>query len=451
MDHEKDTGSPSDGRDLGTSFDEHTSHNPGSSFAAHTSSPPDHRYVASGARRRRVWIWIGILILIALALFLVYRNSKDTSASQAGGKRGQTGPAAITVGQSKTGDINIYVDALGTVTPLSTVTIYSQITGLVQSVHYREGQIVHKGDPLIDIDPRPYQATLAQAKGSLQHDEGVLAQARIDLQRYRDAYARNAIAKQQLDDQEQAVVQDEGTVAADKGTVQYDEVQLSYCHIVSPINGRVGLRLVDPGNTVFSGSGSTLVVITQLQPITVVFNVSEDSLPEVQAQLHGKTVLEVDAYDRSDDKELEAGKLTSLNNEIDTTTGTVKFRGEFPNKDLVMFPNQFVNARLLVRTLKNATLVPSAAVQHNGTAAFVYVVSSDNKVAVQPVTAVTNNDTETAVEGIGPGVSLATSGFDRLENGVEVTVRGQGSQKSNGSKTSTGGTTSPSTTGTQAP
>ena len=192
----------------------------------------------------------------------------------------------------------------------------------------------------------------------------------MDLQRYQEAYAKNAIAKQQLDDQEQVVVQYEGTVKADQGTVAYDQVQLEYCHIVSPINGRVGLRLVDPGNTIFSGSSSTLVVITQLQPITVVFNVSEDDLPRVQTQLVGDNKLEVDVFDRANDNQLESGNLTSLDNQVDTTTGTVRFRAEFPNKDHELFPNQFVNARLLVQLLKGVTLVPSAAVQHNGTAAF---------------------------------------------------------------------------------
>jgi multidrug efflux system membrane fusion protein len=245
------------------------------------------------------------------------------------------------------------------------------------------------------------------------------------LARYQAAYARNAIAKQILDDQEQAVRQDEGTVKADQGTVDYDRVQLSYCHIFAPITGLVGLRLVDPGNTVFSGSGSTLVVITQLQPITVVFNVSEDDLAQVQAQLKGGRSLEVDAYDRANSKQIEAGKLTSLDNQVDTTTGTIKFRATFPNKNIALFPNQFVNAHLLVRTLTNVVLAPTAAVQHNGTAAFVYVVQPNNTVSVQNVTVLTSNEQVTAVQGINAGANLATSGFDRLENGVLVTIRTQ--------------------------
>jgi multidrug efflux system membrane fusion protein len=276
---------------------------------------------------------------------------------------------------------------------------------------------------LIDIDPRPYQATLKQAQGTLQRDEGLLAQARMDLQRYKDAYARNAIAKQQLDDQAQTVAQYEGTVKADQGTVAYDEVQLEYCHIVAPIAGRVGLRLVDPGNTVFAGSGSTLIVIAQLQPITVVFNVSEDDLPQVQAQLLGDNELSVDVFDRANAHLIESGMLASLDNQVDTTTGTVRFRAEFPNKELALFPNQFVNARLLVRMLKDVTLVPTVAIQHNGTHDFVYVVKPDNTVAVQNVTALTTNEQDTAVQGLNVGVNIATNGFDRLENGARVTVR----------------------------
>ena len=376
---------------------------------------------------RRRWLWIVLIILLLLIAFFVFREHRAKEAEEKQKAAIKPQGAAITVGQSKTGDINIYVNALGTVTPVNTVTVYSQITGRVMAVRYTEGQIVQKGDPLVEIDPQPYEATLRQAEGTLTHDQGVLDQARMDLARYQAAYARNAIAKQQLDDQEQAVRQDEGSVRADQGTVDYDKVQLAYCHIVAPITGQVGLRLVDPGNTVFSGSSSTLVVITQLQPITVVFNVSEDDLPQVQAQMKGAGALEVDAFDRGNTKQIEAGKLTSLDNQVDTTTGTVKFRATFPNKNVALFPNQFVNARLLERTLRKVTLVPAAAVQHNGTAAFVYVVQQNNTVSVQPVTIQTSDEKEAAVQGLNPGVTLATSGFDRLENGAAVSPSKQGS------------------------
>ena len=448
-------GARQDGHDLGASFEQ--SNSPsfsgdlGPSFEEHNRGPKDNP--------RRKWYWIGGILLLVLVIFLVHQYSGDTTGTKpaagadgasgatggkgGGGRRGQQGPAAITVGQSTTGNMPVYVQALGTVTPTYTVTLYSQVTGRVLSVHYTEGQLVRKGQPLVDIDPQPSEAALQQAEGTLKHDQGLLAEAQMDLKRYQDAAAKNAIARQQLEDQEKIVLQDEGSVQADEGTVAGDKVQLAYCHIVAPISGRVGLRLVDPGNTVFSGSSSTLVVITALQPITVVFNVSEDDLPSVQAQLKGKHVLSVDAFDRSDDKLLESGKLTSLDNQIDTTTGTVKFRATFSNTDLGLFPNQFVNARLLLTTLQNTTLIPNAALQHNGTAAFVYVVKPDNTVAVQNVTAATSDDKYTAVTGLGAGVSLATSGFDRLEPGAKVRPSTPGQKGAGGANGATGQTTTP--------
>ena len=452
MNQEEIRSSPPADENLGASFEAQNSQNDGqalgSLFELHNSVSPEEREELRAKRRPRshTWIWITLIIAIAVIVFLVHRSHEKKAAAMAkgaapgaaggaaaagGGRsgRGQQGPAVITVDQSKSGNINVYVDALGTVTPTYTATIYSQITGKVMSVHYREGQVVHKGDPLVDIDPRPYQATLTQAEGTLDRDRAVLAEAKIDQQRYQAAFDRNAIAKQQLDDQIQVVFQDEGTVKTDEGTVAYDQVQLSYCHIVAPISGKIGLRLVDPGNTVFSGTGSTLAVITQLSPITVVFNVSEDDLPQVQAQLKAGHVLEVDAYDRADSKMIEAGKLTSLDNQVDTTTGTIKFRATFQNKGLVLFPNQFVNARLLVKTLQNATLVPTAAVQQNGTQAFVYVVKPNNTVGVQNITTQTSNEQVTAVQGIAPNTNLATSGFDRLENNAPVQTRPGAGQK----------------------
>jgi multidrug efflux system membrane fusion protein len=243
----------------------------------------------------------------------------------------------------------------------------------------------------------------------------------MDLIRYQAAWARNAIARQQLEDQEHLVTQLEGTVKADQGAVEFARTQLSYTHIVSPITGRVGLRLVDPGNTVFAGTGSTLVVITQMQPITVVFTVAEDHLPAIEAELRAGRTLRVDAFDRSNQRLLSTGTLSSLNNQIDTTTGTVKLRADFPNTTLALFPNQFVNARLLLKTLHHVTLVPSAAVQYNGTNSFIYVVQPDHRVKVQPVNAISSNEQNTAVTGVSPGTEIATSGFDRLENGVAVT------------------------------
>ncbi|HEX3843100.1 MAG TPA: efflux RND transporter periplasmic adaptor subunit [Steroidobacteraceae bacterium] len=332
--------------------------------------------------------------------------------------------ASITVAESREGSMPIYVSALGTVAPVYTVSLYSQVSGQVTRVYYREGQFVHRGEPLVEIDPRPYAATLEQAEGALRRDEGMLAEARMDLARYHAAYARNAVPRQQLQDQEQTVVQDEGTVESDRGAVAYDRVELAYCHILSPIDGRVGLRLVDPGNTVFSGTGSTLVVITQVKPITVVFDVSEDDLPEVERQLSLGRTLPVDVFDRSDAELLDSGALSSLDNEIDTTTGTLRFRAELPNDGLQLFPNQFVNARLQVRTLTNITLVPSSAVQHDGISDFVYVVRPNHTAGVQPVTVLASDGSDSAVRGLASGAAVATSGFNALDNGVLVSIRG---------------------------
>ena len=380
-----------------------------SALPAGETAPPHRR------RRRLGCIWLLLAALAAVALYNEFRPK--------GGPAHPPGvpPAAITVGCSRTGDMNVYIQALGTVTPVYTVSVFSQVTGRLLAVNYQQGQMVHQGDSLVEIDPRPYEAQLKQAQGTLEHDEGLLRQANIDLARYRAAWARNAIARQTLEDQEQLVKQYEGTVKADQGAVEFARTQLSYTHIVSPITGRIGLRLVDPGNTVFAGTGSTLAVLTQMQPITVVFTVAEDQLPAVEAELRLGHKMPVDAFDRSNQELLASGTLSSLNNEIDTTTGTVKFRADFANAKLALFPNQFVNARLLLKTLRHVTLVPSAALQYNGTEAFVYLVQPNRTVKVQPVTAISSNEHDTAVTGVKPDVDLATSGFDRLENGASVT------------------------------
>ena len=295
------------------------------------------------------------------------------------------------------------------------------MNGQVVAVHYTEGQIVNKGDPLIDIDSRPYRATLLQAQGTLERDQGVLAQAQMDLDRYRAAWARNAIAKQIVDDQEKLVLQDQGTVKNDQGTVQYDQIQVDFCSIAAPISGRVSLRLVDPGNVVQAGSTTTLAVITQLQPITVIFTIPEDSLGQVQARLNKKAKLPVDAYDRSGNTKIASGLLLTLDNQIDTTTGTVKGRAQFANQNDALFPNQFVNTRLLVNTLQGVTLVPSSAIQQNGQASFAYVIQ-DNIAHMRSITAGVTNGGVTQVTGIGPGDVVANSSFDKLQDNAKVVV-----------------------------
>jgi multidrug efflux system membrane fusion protein len=371
--------------------------------------------------KRRAWVWVVVLLIFALAFWWVLRRNNATSATSPMGRGGFGGPVTITTATARQGNIGVYLSAIGTVTPVYTATIVSQVTGQVIAVHYREGQLVQKGDPLVDIDPRPFEATLKVAEGTLERDTNLLAQAEMDLERYRAALARNAIAKQQVDDQEKIVLQDKGTVKLDQGNVDFDRVQVGFCHIVAPIAGRVGLRLIDPGNVVNASGGTALAVITQLQPITVVFTISEDSLQQVLKQMRKGRALQVQSLDRAQSNLISTGKLITTDNLIDTTTGTVKMRAVFDNKDGALFPNQFVNTRLLVDTLHDVTLVDSSAIQHNGTQAFVWVIQ-DGKAHTRNITtgAVDNNMTQ--VTGLNPGEVVAGSSFEKLQNDAKVNI-----------------------------
>jgi multidrug efflux system membrane fusion protein len=387
--------------------------------------------------RQRVIVWIVVLLFAAglFTLVLRYQNTPQTAA-QAGRRAAMMGgPVAVVPATAQKGDIGVYLEAIGTVTPVYTSSVTSQVTGLVMSVHYVEGRVVQKGAPLIDIDPLPFEAQLAQAQGTLEKDTQTLAQAKMDLERYRAAWAGNAVAKQILDDQEKLVLQDEGAVKADQGLVQYDRVQLAYCHITAPFTGRVGLRLIDPGNVVQANGTTPLVVITQERPITVIFTIAEDSLSRIQAQLRHGGQLTVDAYDRAAQTKIATGKLLSLDNQIDTTTGTVKLRAIFDNKNDALFPNQFVNTRLLVETLKDRTLIPTSAIQHNGQASFVYVIQNGTA-QMRTVKPGTVNAGMTAVEGIQPGEVVANSSFEKLQPNAKVSIA-KGSQPATTSGSST--------------
>jgi len=395
----------------------------------------DHQLPAHGSESHRhkvMWvvIWILLLLVLALAVVLIWRHL-------AAAKKVAPAPPKITVtsATARNGDIGVYLDAIGTVTPVYTDSISSQVNGLVDAVHYKEGQLVSKGDPLIDIDSRTYRANLLQAQGALERDQNVLAQAQMDLERYRDAWARNAIAKQILDDQEKLVLQDEGTVKNDQGTVQFDQVQVDYCHITAPIAGRVGLRLVDPGNVVQSSGTVTLSVITQLEPITVIFTIPEDSLGPVAAQLQKKAKLTVDAFDRTAQTKIASGKLLTLDNQIDTTTGTVKARSVFDNKNDALFPNQFVNTRLLVNTLQGVTLIPASAIQQNGQASFVYVIQN-NIAHMRSIKPGVTDGGVTQVDGINPGDVVANSSFDKLQDNTAVVISDKVSTKPAAASTS---------------
>lgn len=363
-----------------------------------------------------------LLPLALLAIAVVITSAllrKESSGAQVGVNQMPT--PNIRTATVRRGNVGQYIEAIGTVTPLATVNLYSQVNGQVTAVHYVEGQIVHRGDPLIDIDPRPYEAQLQEYEGQLQRDQAVLKQAEIDLERYRVARSEDAVPRQTYEDQVQTVEQYRGAVKNDVGQVKYGEVQLSFCHLTAPISGRVGLRLVDPGNTVFSGNTSPIAVITQLQPITVVFNVAEDNLEQVRSEVTHRQALTVEAYDRSRLTRIAKGHLLTLDNQVDTSTGTIRFRGQFDNADLALFPNQFVNARLLVRTLKNQFLVPAAALQHNGIQAFLYVVHG-GVVHLQPVTEIATEGDSAAVDGVQAGDVIAISGFDKIQDGTSVAV-----------------------------
>jgi membrane fusion protein, multidrug efflux system len=367
------------------------------------------------------WVWLLVAVAILGGVAIWERRGTD-SAAKAGGDPASR-PVLVATAAAHQGDIGVYLNALGTVTPVYTVTVTSRVQGEITQVYYHEGQMVRKGDPLIEIDPRPYQAALTQVEGQLAHDQAVLNEAKIDLERYKQALDRNAIAKQQYDDQEQVVLQDEGTVKNDEGQLANAKVNLVYTHITAPIAGRVGLRLVDPGNIVQANSTTALVVITQLQPITVIFSIAEDSLSQIQQQLRKGKKLTVDVFDREESNKLASGTLLTLDNVIDPTTGTLKLKAIFDNTDSSLFPSQFVNARLLVDTQHNVTLIPTPAIQRNAMGAYVYVIKSDQTASIRTITPGTTDGLVTSVQGIEPQEVVAVTGFDKLLDGAKVTIR----------------------------
>src|ERR1700722_6007541 len=373
----------------------------------------------------RVLVWVIILLLFAVLFWWVMHHRQAPAAAGGGGRRAAMGgTVTLSTATAEEGSIGVYLDAIGTVTPVYTTTIISQVTGVITQVRYREGQLVHRGQPLIQIDPRPFQANVTTAQGQLERDSNLLAQAQMDLKRYQDAWARNAIPKQTLDDQEKIVLQDQGTVKVDQGTLQFDQVQLGFTNITSPISGRVGLRLVDPGNLATASSSTPLAVVAQLQPITVVFTIPEDNVGQLEKQMRPGKALDVDALDRSNQGKLASGKLQATDNQIDTTTGTLKLRAVFDNKDNALFPNQFVNARLLLQTLQNVVLIPSSAIQHNGDVAFVFLIQ--NGVAhIHNIKPGVSEAAMTEVDGLNPGDVVADSSFEKLQDGSKITISKQ--------------------------
>lgn len=328
----------------------------------------------------------------------------------------------------KRGDIGIYDAGLGTVTPIYTVTVKSRVDGQLMALHYKEGQMVHKGDLLVEIDPRPFEVQLAQAEGQLLHDQALLKNSQIDLERYKVLYSQDAIPQQQLATQGALVTQYQGTLKTDQAQIDNAKLNLTYCHITSPITGLIGLRLVDPGNIVHASDANGLLVITQLQPISVIFTLAEDQLPPVLKRFRAGQSLRVDAWDRDQKTLIAHGTLSTIDNEIDQSTGTLKLRANFPNTDDALFPNQFVNARLLVEEKHGVALVPNGAIQRNSQAIYVWLVKPDNTVTVRNVTLGTSEADQTEVtEGLKPRDVVITEGVDKLQEGGKVrpTIDGQ--------------------------
>jgi multidrug efflux system membrane fusion protein len=380
-------------------------------------------------RRFRPWlIALGVIVLLGVVAY-VMRVGSGNAQSKTAGAPGQPArpPVPVIATPARTSDMSVYLTGLGSVTPLNTVTVHTRVDGELIKVPFKEGQHVNAGDLLAEIDPRPFQAQLTQAQGNLLRDEALLRNARVDLERYRTLVAEDSIPKQQLDTQVELVHQYEGVVETDRGQIENVKLQLVYCRITAPLSGRLGLRLVDPGNIVHATDQNGLVVITQLQPIAVVFTIPEDSLPPVLAKLNAGVKLEVDAWDREQKQRLATGTLLTVDNQIDPATGTVRLKAIFPNEDGRLFPSQFVNAHLRLDVKRGATVVPSAAIQQSAQGPFVYVVKPDHSVTVRPVkVGVTEGETAAIDTGLSPAETVVIDGADRLREGSMVALQGAG-------------------------
>jgi multidrug efflux system membrane fusion protein len=373
--------------------------------------------------RRWHWLWLFVPLLLALCATASWPTIAGKTAAAAPPKA--AGAALpVVAATARTGNIGVFYTGLGAVTPLATVTIRSRVDGQLTSVRYREGDTVHKGDLLVEIDDGPYQAALTQAEGQLIRDQAALENARIDLVRYQQLVPLKAVPEQQLATQQATVHQDEGVVKLDEGQIESAKVNLAYCKITAPVGGRVGLRLVDPGNIVHAADTNGLVVITQMDPISVIFTISEDQLQVVLEKVAARQTLEVDAYDRAFTTKLAQGALSTLDNQVDPTTGTLKLRATFANAKGQLYPNQFVNVRLLVQEKRGVTLLPTAAVQRNAQATYVYVVKADSTVTVRQISVgTTEGDDSEVASGLAPGDVVVMTGVDKLQEGSRVSLR----------------------------
>ena len=374
---------------------------------------------------RRPRVWIVAIVLLALIAVIVYQCVTFISAPpvQRGRRFQDGGNQPVGTARVARGDIHLTIRALGAVTPLQTVTITPQISGYLMSVAFKEGQTVRKGQSLALIDPRPYEIALQQDKAQLARDDATLKQAQMDLERYQTLAQQNSIARQTAEDQVWVVKQDQGTVDLDKAQIRTQELNLVYCHIDAPADGRVGLRQVDPGNYIQAGSSTGIVVLTLLHPISVIFNIPEDSLPQIMARVHAGAALPVTAFDRANVTQLGTGQFASIDTEVDQTTGTVKVRADFDNKDESLFPSQFVNVQMLLDTLHDVVTIPISAVQRGAPGTYVYLLNDDNTVSVHPVTLGAQDGDLIAVDkGLEPGQRVVTDGADRLRDGAKVAV-----------------------------
>ncbi len=399
--------------------------------AHHVSERPPHAV----RRRNHFLTWVVILLLVAGGYLFIHHRRAEAASEK---KPSTPPPTPVVAAKAVRGNIGVYFTGLGAVTPLYTVTVKSRVDGQLMKVNYKEGDMVHRGDVLAEIDERPFQATLMQAQGDLLKDQANLENARVDLTRYENLVKTNAAPEQQLATQRAVVKQDEGQVKTDEGTVESAKVNLVYCKITSPMDGRVGLRLVDPGNIVQTGDSTGLLVITQVQPISVIFTLAEDQLPEVVHKLHAGQALPVDAYDREMKNKIAAGRLIAVDNQIDQSTGTLKLRANFDNNNEALFPNQFVNARLLVQEKKNVILIPTAAVQRSSSSTYVYVVKPDATLDQRQIKLGTQEGDQSEVtEGLEEGDVVVMTGVDKLQEGTKVAVHFQGEK---GEPGATGGT-----------
>lgn len=372
------------------------------------------------ATRRALWI----ALLVAAAAGLAFWIGSRPKGRPPGARFAMAGPVPVVVATAAKGDIDVVLRALGTVTPLAMVTVRSQISGTIVRLNFAEGQEVAKGAPLAEIDARPYEAQLAQAQGQLARDQALLGDAKANLKRYRVLARQDSIARQQLEDQEFLVRQYDGTVTADRALVETARLNIAYCHIVSPIAGRVGLRQVDAGNYVTPGDANGIVVVTQMRPISVLFSLPQNDLPAVLRRLRAGASLEATAYDSAGTEKLASGNLSAINNQIDTATGTIELRADFANRDETLYPNQFVNIHLRVKTVTGATLVPTAAILHGQPGAYVYLERPNQTVIARPVTLGPSEDGRVAITaGLAPGDRVVVDGADNLRNGAKIVLR----------------------------